>query len=579
MKQTGCSSTPNSRSPENLATPSHKHREMPLGSFCVYDEGDRFPFPRQIIRVDKPMSSMLIIGSLKQSLVRRGVAVVTLLAALLLPWASETLSAAELRLGSPFCDHMVLQRDKPVAVWGWADAGESVTVAFDGQSKTTTADTEGKWSLKLDTLKASAEGRVLKTAGKDGRCVEVKDVLVGEVWFGSGQSNMAMAVASAAGFEAEKAAANSPQIRYYGESSGAAELPQDEGKGSWHVCTPATVGRFSAALYFFGREIHRELGVPVGLVCAAVGATHIESWVSGETQSSDSETKAGYDAQLRGWRNFDEGKIRSDYPQKLAAWKLAVESGKAGARDMPWTPETTIAHIRRKGPPAGLYNGKVFNLAPYTLRGILWYQGESNAGHPDLYQKQLSQLVTSWRLLWKDELPFAWVQLPSFTSPGEGWPRMREAMLKTLELPKTGMAVTIDIGDRNDIHPTNKQEVGRRLSLWALGAVYSRPVPAVSGPLPGGASVNGNTIAVSFQHADSGLRSEDRSPIRGFEIAGADRSWKPATAKIDGTRVLVSSPEVSSPVAVRYAWRDFPDCNLSNGAGLPASPFRTDDWK
>jgi sialate O-acetylesterase len=500
-------------------------------------------------------------------------------AALLLSHASCTLSAAELRLASPFSDHMVLQREKPLAVWGWADAGESITVAFDGQSKTTTADTGGKWSLKLDALKASAEARVFKASGKDGRSVEVKDVLVGEVWFGSGQSNMAMAVASAADFEAEKAAANSPLIRYYGEASGAAELPQDEGKGSWHVCTPATVGRFSATLYFFGREILRELGVPVGLMCAAAGATHIESWVSGEAQSSDPETKAGYDAQLKGWQHFDEDKIRADYPQKLAAWKLALESGKAGARDMPWTPETTIAHIRRKGPPAGLYNGKVFNLAPFTLRGILWYQGESNAGHPELYQKQLTQLVTSWRSLWKEELPLAWVQLPNFTSPGEGWPRMREAMLKSLELPKTGMAITIDIGDRKDIHPTNKQEVGRRLSLWALGNVYGRPVPAVSGPLPGGASVKGNTITVAFQHANGGLQTEDGAPLKGFEIAGADQLWKPATAKIDGAQVLVSSPDVSSPVAVRYAWRDFPDCNLTNGVGLPASPFRTDDWK
>ena len=500
-------------------------------------------------------------------------------AALLLSQPLSTVSAAELRLGSPFADHMVLQREKPLAVWGWADAGESVTVAFDAQSKTTTADAGGRWSLKLDALKASAEPRVFKATGQDGRSVEVKDVLVGEVWFGSGQSNMAMAVASAAGFEAEKAAANSPQIRYYGEASGAAELPQDEGKGAWHVCTPATVGRFSATLYFFGREIHRELGVPVGLICAAAGATHIESWISGEAQSSDPETKAGYDAQLKGWHHLDEAKIRADYPQKLAAWKLAVESGKAGVRDMPWTPETTIAHIRRKGPPAGLYNGRVFNLAPFTLRGILWYQGESNAGHPDLYRKQLSQLVTSWRSLWKEELPFAWVQLPNFTAPGEGWPRMREAMLKTLDLPKTGMAITIDIGDRKDIHPANKQEVGRRLSLWALGTVYGRPVPAVSGPLPAGASVSGNAIAVSFQHADGGLKSEDGAAVKGFEIAGADGLWKPATAKIDGSRVLVSSPEVSSPVAVRYAWRDLPDCNLFNGAGLPASPFRTDDWK
>ncbi len=478
---------------------------------------------------------------------------------------------------------MVLQREKPVAVWGWADAGETVIVDFGGQSKTGIADADGKWSLKLDALKASAESRALTVTGKDGRKVEVKDVLVGEVWFGAGQSNMAMGVGSASNFEAEKAAANFPLIRYYGESSGPAEKPQVEGKGSWQECTPANVGRFSATLYFFGREIHRETGVPVGLVCAAVGATHIESWVSAEAQSSDSETKAEYEDQFKGWGSFDDAKLKAEYPKKLAAWKLAVESGKAQIKDKPWTPEATIAHIKRKGPPAGLYNGKVFSLAPFTLRGILWYQGESNTGlprpsQPHLYRKQLSQLVTSWRALWNDEVPFAWVQLPNFTAPGEGWPRVREAMLQALELPKTGMAITIDIGDAKNIHPANKQEVGRRLALWALGTVYGKDVPAISGPLPAGSSVSGNAITVCFKHANGGLKTKDSGPVKGFQIAGADRQWKPAVARIDGDKVIVTSPDITLPVAVRYAWLDNPDCNLYNGAGLPASPFRTDDW-
>ena len=508
----------------------------------------------------------------------RSVSVVISKVSLLLALGVTALSAAELRLGSPFSDHMVLQREKPVAVWGWADAGESVTVAFDGQTRMTTAGADGTWELRLDALRASAEPRVFTVTGKDLRKVEIKDVLVGEVWFGSGQSNMAMGVGSAADFATEKAAVNFPEIRYYGESSGPSEQPQAEGKGAWQACTPANVGRFSATLYFFGREIHRALGVPVGLLCAAAGATHIESWISGEAQCSDPETRAGYESQLKGWLQFDEAKVRADYPQKLAAWKLAVENGKAGNKDMPWSPEATIAHIRRKGPPAGLYNGRVVNLAPFTLRGILWYQGESNAGHPALYQRQLSQLVTSWRTLWRDELPFAWVQLPNFTAPGEGWPRMREAMLKTLTLPKTGMAITIDIGDPKDIHPTNKQEVGRRLSLWAFGTVYGRNVPAISGPLPESWSVNGNSITVTFQHANGGLKTADGGPVQGFQAAGADQQWKPAVAKIEGHRVVIHSPEIAAPVAVRYAWRDAPECNLSNGANLPASPFRTDDW-
>jgi len=491
--------------------------------------------------------------------------------------ALPALHAADLRLGSPFADHMVLQRDKPVAVWGWADTGESVTISFGGQSKSTQAGPDGKWSLKLDILTASTESRALTASGKDGRKVEVKDVLVGEVWFGSGQSNMAMAVGGADHFEAEKAAANLPLIRYYSASSDPADKPQAEGKGLWQICTPESVRRFSAVLYFFGREIHREVGVPVGLITASAGATHIESWLSAEAQSSDPETKAEYDAQLKSWVGFDEAKFRSDYEKKLAAWKLAAEQGKAADKDKPGDPGRLIAHIRSKGGPAGLYNGRVVNLAPFTLRGILWYQGESNAGNPGIYHKQLSQLVTSWRSLWNDELPFAWVQLPNFNSPGEGWPRMREAMLKTLALPKTGMAITIDIGDAKNIHPTNKQEVGRRLSLWALGTVYDKNVPAISGPLPAVSSVSGNTITVTFKHANGGLKTMDGGPVQGFQIAGADQQWKPATVRIDGDKVLVSSPDIAAPVAVRYAWADNPTCNLCNAANLPATPFRTDD--
>ena len=494
------------------------------------------------------------------------------------------LHAADFRLGSPFADHMVLQCEKPVAFWGWADAGEAVTVAFAEQTKTAVAGADGKWALTLDALQVSTESRTLSVTGKDGRKVEVKDVLVGEVWFGSGQSNMAMGVASANNFDVEKAAASFPLVRYYVDSSEPAEKPQAEGKGSWQECTPANVGRYSATLYFFGREIHREVGVPVGLMTASAGATHIESWISAEAQCSDPDTKAEYDSQLKSWINFTSGgeaKMRVEHEKKLADWKLAVEQGKAEKKDRP--NDRLIAHIKGKGSPAGLYNGRVFNLAPFTLRGILWYQGESNTGlprpgQPHLYRKQLSQLVTSWRALWGDELPFAWVQLPNFTAPHEGWPRVREAMLQALELPKTGMAITIDIGDPKNIHPTNKQEVGRRLSLWALGTVYGKNVAATSGPLPAGSSVGGSAITVSFKHANGGLKTQDGGPVKGFQIAGADRQWRPATAKIDGDTVVISSPDVASPVAVRYAWLDNPDCNLCSEADLPASPLRTDDW-
>jgi sialate O-acetylesterase len=489
-----------------------------------------------------------------------------------------SLFAAGFRLAAPISDHMVLQREKPIAVWGWAEAGESVTVAFAGQSKSANADADGKWTLKLDALPASAEPRTLVVTGKDGHKIEVKDVLVGEVWLGSGQSNMAMNVQSSNNFDAEKAAANYPLIRHYQEASTHAEQPQAEGKGSWKACTPENVGGFSAVLYFFGREIHKEVGVPVGLVNTSVGGTPIESWVAAETQSSDPETKAIFDTQMKSHQNFDPVKAAATYEKQVAAWKIAVEKAKAAKTELPRKPYDPIAIRKFKGGPAGLYNGKVANLAPYKLRGMLWYQGEGNAGNPGIYEKQLSQLVTSWRSLWQDEVPFAWVQLPNYRdSDSESWPRIRESMMKVLALPKTGMAITLDIGDPKDIHPKNKQDVGKRLSFWALATVYDKSVPAISGPLPSGSKVEGAEIRISLKHA-TGLKTRDGGAPRGFRIAGADKSWKAAVARIEGTEVVVSSPDVSAPAAARYAWAENPDCNLVNGAGLPATSFRTDDW-
>ncbi|RFC46489.1 MAG: sialate O-acetylesterase [Verrucomicrobia bacterium] len=474
---------------------------------------------------------------------------------------------------------MVLQREKPVAIWGWADAGEAVTVAFAGQSKVARAAADGKWKLTLDALPASADSRPLLVSDKAGHKLEVQDVLVGEVWLGSGQSNMAMTVAGCQDSESEKAAAQLPLIRHYRESSGPSDTPQPEGKGAWQICAPDTVGGFSAALYFFGREIHREIGVPVGLINTSVGGTPIESWVSAEVQSSDPETKANYDTRLEAHRNFDPAQAPALHEKQLAIWKKASEKAKAeGTPFVVPPPKDPLAMWKLKGGPAGLFNGKVVNLVPYTLRGMLWYQGEGNASNPGLYHKQLTQLVTSWRALWQDEIPFAWVQLPNYTAPGEGWPRIRESMLKTLALPKTGMAITIDLGDAKDIHPKNKQDVGKRLSLWALGTVYGKPVPAISGPLPTDSKINGDTITISFKHANGGLKSLNKGPLTGFEIAAADQEWKPAQAHIAGDSVIVDHPDIAAPVAVRYAWRDWPDYSLANGAGLPASPFRTDDW-
>ncbi len=494
------------------------------------------------------------------------------------------LHAAEPKLAAVFSDHMVVQREQAVPVWGWADPGDHLTVSFAGQEKQATADAAGKWQVKLDPMPASAEARalVVKSAGASNE-TRVTDVLVGEVWLGSGQSNMAMLVARAKDFDREKAAADLPQIRMFKEESGAANAPAQDAKGRWTPCSPDAVGTFSATLYFFGRELHRDLKVPVGLINSSVGGTPIEAWIAAEAQAKSPELKGAIEAQAKAQAALDtpeaKAQAKERYEKQLATWKELAAQAKAAGKPAPKKPQDPQVQRARGGGAGGLFHGKIAPLIPYAIRGVVWYQGEANANSAKaaLYQHQLALLVADWRARWGAELPFAWVQLPNFKRPGDGWMRVREAMLKSLCLPRTGMAITIDIGESNNIHPANKQEVGRRLSLWALGEVYQKPVAATSGPLPAGHEVRGAEIVMSFSHGHGGLQAGDGA-VQGFEIAGEDRQWQPAAARIDGDKVILSSPQVAKPVAVRYAWQDDPACNLQNRAGLPASPFRTDDW-
>ena len=477
-------------------------------------------------------------------------------------WVAPLLTAAsvafaDVRLPALFSAHAVLQAGVAVPVWGWAAPGERVTVTFAAQSQTATAGADGRWALKLAPLAAGAAG-TLVAEGKNR--IVVDDVLVGEVWLGSGQSNMAMTVSRVMNFEQEKAAANFPLIRMFKEESKAAATPQAEAKGQWLLCTPENVPGFSATLYFFGREVHRMLNAPVGLINSSVGGTPIESWIAAETQKAAPELRAFFE-------NVDQ--------PTPAVTEAAPAPATAKA-------EKKRAAKKAQAPAVvgGLFNGKIAPLVPYAVRGILWYQGEANStpAKAPFYAAQLTVLITDWRARWGEELPFAWVQLPNFGGPGRDWPTVREAMLQTLALPRTGMAITLDIGEEKDIHPKNKQEVGRRLALWALGSVYGRKVEATSGPLPAGHEVRGGDIVLRFTHANGGLVAKGGT-LAGFVVAGEDRQWKSAQARIEGDRVIVSSAEVPRPVAARYAWENFPACNLYNGAGLPASPFRTDTWK
>lgn len=489
---------------------------------------------------------------------------------------AATVGHADVSLPAVFSDHMVLQREVEVPVWGWAEPGEQVTVSIAGQSPSATAGADGKWMVKLAPMK-TGEPATLTVKGRNE--ITLQDVLVGEVWLGSGQSNMAMTVSGAKDYEKEQAASNLPLIRMFKEESGAAETEQKIGKGSWVICSPETVGRFSATLFFFGREIHRSVGGPVGLINSSVGGTPIESWIAPAAQKSAPELRDFFSTATKENAAMASPEAVKAYEAALAKWTEAAKKARAEKKPLPRKPRNPAEVAERKGNVGGLFNGKIAPLIPYAIRGAIWYQGEANStpAKAPFYGRQLPLLVTDWRKRWGYEFPFAWAQLPNFEGPGRDWPTVREGMLKTLSVPKTGMGVNIDIGEAKNIHPKNKQEVGRRLSLWALGTVYGKEVPSTSGPLPGGHEIRGGEVVVTFSHADGGLVAKD-GDLEGFLIAGKDRQWKPAQARIDGDQVIISNPEVKAPAAVRYAWENFPTCNLYNGAGLPASPFRTDDW-
>lgn len=477
---------------------------------------------------------------------------------------------AEVKLPAIFGDHMVLQRDTAVPVWGTAAPGEEVTVSIAGQTVSTKANADGKWSVKLAKLNAPGPHTLIVKAGNS---ITLTDVLVGEVWLGSGQSNMALQVSRAKDFAQEQAAAKFPQLRMFTEGRAVAGIAQTEGKGKWVICAPETVGGFSATAYFFGREIHKSLNVPVGLINSSVGGTPIESWIAPEAQKASPDLKGFFENKDKPAKPIDPEQAKAKFEKDTAA------KAKADGKPARKRPVDRSALAERKGNVGGLFNGKIAPLIPYAIRGALWYQGEANST-PDkapFYHAQLSLLVNDWRARWGYDFPFAWVQLPNFGGAGREWPLVREAMLKTLALPKTGMAITIDIGEEKDIHPKNKQDVGRRLAAWALGTVYGQAV-ATSGPLPAGHQVRGSDVVLSFKHTDGGLVAKG-GELKGFVIAGADQQWKPAQARIEGLTVIVSHPDVKQPVAARYGWENFPVCTLFNGAGLPASPFRTDSPK
>jgi sialate O-acetylesterase len=381
--------------------------------------------------------------------------------------------------------------------------------------------------------------------------------------------------------EQEAARADFPQIRLFTVARKVADQPAQDVEGKWAVCSPETAAGFSAVGYFFGRELNRTLGVPIGLIHSSWGATAAEAWTSMPALGSDE----AFAPALNHWRETVARypQAMKDYEQRLAEWKEQSARAKAEAKAAPPEPRRPTGPGDRNQ-PAGLYNAMVAPVLPFAIRGAIWYQGESNGGSGYLYRKLFPTLIKDWRAAWAEgDFPFLFIQLASFRDaqvrPSEAgsWPEVREAQTMTLALPKTAMAVTVDIGDAVDIHPKNKQEAGRRLALGALSVAYGREL-LYSGPMYSSMSVEGDSIRLRFRDIGGGLVTKDGQPLKGFAVAGKDRRFAWAEARIDGDTVVVRSDKVPQPAAARYGWADNPVCNLCNKEGLPASPFRTDDW-
>ena len=492
------------------------------------------------------------------------------LAAASLPFDS---ASAELKMSSVFGDHMVLQQKQPIRIWGWTTAAQEVTVKFAGQSKSAKANGDGRFQLELDAVDA---GGPYELAIHADETRIFTDVLVGEVWLCSGQSNMQWSVASANDADLESLTAKFPNLRLITVPQVGTQEPQSNFKGEWVACTPDSVKDFSAVGYFFGRQLHQTLDVPVGLIDNAWGGSACEAWVRRDLM----EGKELYDPMIRKWdqtaATYDHAAEVAKYQERLARWK-ANKKGNA-----PRAPRNTLTGQHR---PANLYNGVLKPIIGYTIKGSIWYQGETNASRGFQYRDLFPLMIQSWRDEWNQgDFSFYWVQLADFKTEQAGpeesdWAELREAQTMSMKLPNTGEAVIIDLGEATDIHPKNKQDLAKRLARWALAKDYGMQLTYRS-PIYKSMEVKGDRVHVHFDHVGRGLDTFDvREPI-GFTVATKDGAFVNAFGKIVSKDTMeVWSPEVAKPAAVRYAWANNPVCNVQNKDGLPLTPFRTDDRK
>lgn len=490
--------------------------------------------------------------------------------------------AAALEPAPLFSDHAVVPSGKAFPVWGRAEAGESVTVSFAGQTRETKTAADGSWEVMLPALPAGTRG-TLEIRGS--KTITLDDVVAGEIWLCSGQSNMVWNVSGSVRASEEIAAADFPDIRQFAVPLAPAAEPQDAfhlGTAVWQQATPANVGNFSAVGYFFARHLHRELKVPVGIINSSFGGTMIQPWMTPESI----RTWDGYTglmeqkrAKIAAWPQ-----VKAQADEAMRQWQLAAEAAKAEGRDAPPRPNNMPqAPDAGQCMPENLYCGMIHPLIRLPIHGALWYQGESNAqgeAAARQYAELQRRLITGWRKAWNcGEFPFLYVQLAnfqnSFYGSGFNWAWLREAQQQALDVPHTAMATAVDIGNSTNVHPANKQEVGRRLALLALHDHYGKADVICRGPEASAAEPAGNgELRVRFQHADGGLITRDGLPPSGFEIAGADMRFVPAEVRIENGTVVLKSPEIAQPIHIRHAFANDPKVNLTNRAGLPALPFR-----
>lgn len=485
-----------------------------------------------------------------------------------LAFFTSSATRADVRLPALFSDNMVLQQGIRVPVWGWADDGETVTVTFRGHKATATAK-GGKWSVKLGRLKAGGPD-TLVIAGKN--TIEIKNVLVGEVWIASGQSNMEFPLSRSFESKADVDASTNSQIHLFHVPKLKAKQPVDDVKATWKECNPDSVAGFSAVAYYFGHDLQKARNVPVGLIESDWGGSPAEVWMSREALESNPRYKTEIlDSFATAQKKF-EADTAAYEQQKAEATKDGGQFTNAAPRGPFWK-------------PTELYNGMIAPLIPYAIKGAIWYQGEANAGRAEQYRSLFPDMIRNWRRDWGEgKFTFLAVQLAPFTAikdqPGNSdWAELREAQLYTTRvLPNTGVAVITDVGDPKDIHPTKKQPVGARLAIAARGIAYHEPI-VYSGPVYRSMKVKGDKAVLNFSHVGGGLEARD-GELKGFAICGEDKKFVWAKAEIDptGKKVIVSSPDVSKPVAVRFGWANYPVVNLWNKDGLPATPFRTDDF-